>query len=185
MYRNDIFLLDMMDKIILGLLSQKSMTVYDIKIAMDKSISQFYSNSFGSINPAIKKLEQQLLITCSEHVENSRLKKTYAITSKGRQIYKAWIAEPIKQGRIKDEVLIKIFFLGDIDKIEQKKVINAYLEELTTSKETLENQKEGIENMQLSSTDQVKIKFQVSTLQFGIDYIAFKQQWFQDLLDKI
>ncbi len=175
----------MMNKIILGFLSKKDLTVYDIKIAMDKSISKFYSNSFGSINPAIKKLETQLLITCSEQIEKSRLKKTYQITPLGIQNYKEWISQPIKQGRIKDEVLIRLFFLGDSNKKEQTTLITDYLKELDSSMNNLELTKENIGKMDLSIEDKEKTKYQLSTLQFGIDYIIFKQKWFQNLLDNL
>lgn len=179
------FLLDMMDKIILGLLSKKSLTVYDIKIAMDKSISKFYSNSFGSINPAIKKLEKEKLINCVELIEKSRLKKSYTISELGINTYKEWLLTPLKQGRIKDEMLIRIFFLGDSNKQEQKKLVNDYLEELNASIKDLESTKEKINDLNLSELDKEKTKFQLSTLQFGIDYIIFKQSWFQNLLNSL
>lgn len=185
LYRNDIYRNNMIDNIILGLLLKKKLTTYDIKLAMDKSISKFYSNSFGSINPAIKKLEKNKMITCSEVVKNSRLKKIYQITKKGKESYSNWIQEPIKQGRLKDEVLIRIFFLADSDKEQQKKLIQDYLEELNTSKIGLEQTKKEIETIKLTTQQKSKIKFQISTLQFGIDYIKFKELWFQNLLSDL
>lgn len=175
----------MLNNIILGLLSKKELTVYDIKIAMDKSISQFYSSSFGSINPAIKKLEKQQFIHCTEYVERSRLKKSYKITKEGEKEYKSWLSSSIQQGRIKDEVLIRIFFLGDSNPQERKKLIANYLDVLNASRKDLENTREEIEKQKLSTKNSEKIKFQVSTLQFGLDYIAFKQKWFQNLLKEL
>lgn len=175
----------MINKVILGLLSKKDLTVYDIKIAMDNSISNFYSNSFGSINPAIKKLEQQEFISCKELIEKSRLKKLYSITKQGLESYTNWISEPIKQGRIKDEVLIRIFFLGDANKDEQERLLKEYLIVLNASKEELESKKEKIEEMNLSTEKRNEIRFQLSTLQFGVDYIEFKQKWFKNLLKNL
>lgn len=172
----------MINNIILGLLSKKALTTYDIKLAMDKSISKFYSSSFGSINPAIKKLEKNKMITCSEVVENSRLKKIYQITQKGKENYNNWIKEPIKQGRLKDEVLIRIFFLADSNKEEQEKLIRDYLEELNTSKIALEHNMKEIETIKFTAQQKINIKYQISTLQFGIDYLKFKERWFQNLL---
>jgi len=171
----------MIDNIILGLLSKKNLTTYDVKIAMDKSIRKFYSNSFGSINPAIKKLEKNKMISCSEVLENSRLKKIYQITLKGKESYNNWINEPIKQGRLKDEVLIRIFFLGDSEKKQQKKLIQDYLKELESSKLELVQTKKEIKLMKLTPEQKNNFKFQLSTLQFGIDYITFKESWFQNL----
>lgn len=174
----------MLDKIILGLLSKKDLTAYDIKVLMNKSISNFYSNSFGSINPSLKKLEKQQFITCSEKTENSRLKKFYAITHLGRKVYKNWLGEPIALGRIKDDVLARVFFLGDADKSTQQQVVSAYLEDLNSAKEDLKKiQEHSLEN--LSAQDQQKFKFQFATLQFGIDYMNFKKQWFENLINEL
>jgi PadR family transcriptional regulator AphA len=172
----------MINNIILGLLSKKKLTTYDIKLAMDKSISKFYSSSFGSINPAIKKLEKNKMISCSQIIENNRLKKIYQITQKGKENYNSWIKEPIKQGRLKDEVLIRIFFLADSDKGQQKKLIQDYIGEFNSSKIELEQTKEEIETIKLTPQQKNKIKYQIATLQFGIDYIKFKELWFQNLL---
>lgn len=172
----------MIDNILLGLLSKKELTIYDIKIIMDKSISQFYSNSFGSINPAIKKLEKNKMLTYSESVENSRLRKVYKITPRGKEKYRDWLKEPIKQGRLKDEVLIRIFFMADSDKKQRKKLIQDYLEELNSSKMSLKKKKEEIDSIQFNLQQKEGIKYQLSTLQFGIDYLTFKEKWFQELL---
>lgn len=175
----------MIDKIVLGLLSKKALTVYDIKVAMEKSINRFYSNSLGSINPAIKKLEREHLITRTEVVENNRLKKVYDITDKGKEAFRNWMAEPITQGRLKDEVLIRVFFLGDTDAVERKKLIKDYIQELNKSKEELEALQKQIRSSDLSAEQLQEVRFQMATLQFGIDYMAFKQTWFQGLLTEI
>lgn len=174
----------MVDKIILGLLSKKDLTVYDIKVAMDKSISQFYSSSFGSINPTVKKLEQKSLIQCSEEIVGSRLKKVYHITSKGRTEYDRWLSSPIQQGRIKDEFLVRVFFLGDSNQTERKQLLSEYLDELENSKQELELMTAEINNRDLSSFDQDVLKYQLATLQFGQDYFDFKQKWINRLIDE-
>lgn len=175
----------MIDKIILGLLIKQQSTTYDIKIAMEHSISKFYSNSFGSINPAIKKLEKNNLITCKELIENGRLKKLYQITPGGKNQYEQWIQQPIQQGRLKDEVLIRIFFLGDSNKEQQQKLLKDYLEVLLESKKELETTKTEIENKKWTVEQKKKIKHQLSTLQFGIDYVNFKLDWFKNLLNDL
>ncbi|HAA13043.1 MAG TPA: hypothetical protein DCE41_15670 [Cytophagales bacterium] len=175
----------MIEKMILGLLFKKDMTVYDIKVAMDKSISMFYSNSFGSINPAMKKLEKQGLITCSEQVEKSRLKKIYRISPPGKEAYTAWVTEPIQEGRLKESALARMFFLGDAGKEEQKHILLEYCGVILESRKELTDRKQEIEAMNLSQEDQEEIKFQLATLQFGIDYMEFKRKWFQKLSNEL
>lgn len=171
----------MLDKIILGFLTKRNLTTYDIKKAMEQTISHFYSNSFGSINPTIKKLEKEGCLTCQESVMKGRLKKTYEVTEKGKKEYSDWLQEPIKQGRFKDEVLIRIFFLGDANEEEQQRLLAQYLEELNASKQELLSLKLEMENKSFTEEQLKHVKYQMATLQFGIDYIQFKEQWFQKL----
>ncbi|WP_088185748.1 PadR family transcriptional regulator [Desulfosporosinus sp. FKA] len=49
----------MTEYILLGFLMQNSMTGYDIKQHMSMSTSYFIDASFGSIYPALKRLEQK------------------------------------------------------------------------------------------------------------------------------
>ncbi len=184
-YRNDICRDDMLDKIILGLLKKKDLTTYDIKIMMEKSIGNFYSNSFGSINPAIKKLEKLMLVECSEEVESGRLRKVYSITEEGLEEYAVWLSAPLTQGRIKDAVLSRIFFFEDSSKAERRRLLKEYIEELETEKKKYEEMKAGYDALDLSAKQRKQIRFQLSTLQYGIDLMAFKQTWFEELKNKL
>ena len=180
-----IYIDTMVDKIILGLLSKKALTVYDIKMAMDKSISQFYSSSFGSINPTVKKLEQHKFISCTEQVGNGRLKKTYSITPLGKAEYDAWLSSPIRQGRIKDEFLVRVFFLGDSNPKERKRLLKEYMGIVEESRESLSVLSKDIEGRDLSSISQDSLKYQQVTLQFGMDYFDFKLKWIEKMMKEL
>ena len=72
--------------IILGFLMQKSMTGYELKKAFSISFSFFSGLSYGSIYPALKKMEQQGLITMRMEIqEGLPNKKIYTITKLGRE----------------------------------------------------------------------------------------------------
>ena len=49
----------MVDYLVLGLLMYRPLTMYDIKKAMEKSTHHFFSASFGSLHPALKKLDEK------------------------------------------------------------------------------------------------------------------------------
>ena len=63
----------MFENIVLGFLSEKSMTGYEIKKQMENSTSFFYNTSFGNIYPTLKKLEASGHATCAEEVVNGSL----------------------------------------------------------------------------------------------------------------
>jgi len=175
----------MIDKIILGFLQNKELTAYNIKKGMEKSTNFFYSNSLGSINPALKKLEKNKFLICNEIVENHRLKKYYKITKKGKQKYFDWLIEPINIGRIKEQALVRLFFLGDLDSQKQINLIQGYLGELSSIIEHLNELKRGLKINKIPKEYSIKANFQFSTLDFGIDYYKFTHKWFSELLVKI
>jgi len=174
----------MLDKIILGLLQIRDLTAYDIKKAMEQSINYFYSSSFGSINPALKKLEKQKMVTCKETVENNRVKKYYKTTKKGKKMYTDWLSEPISIGRIKEDSLVRMFFMGDMDKTMKTRLLKDYLYELIETKKAFEKLRETFSEKVVPEELKEKSKFQLATLEFGIDYFQFTHDWFTEFLNK-
>jgi len=175
----------MIDKIILGYLQNKELTAYDIKKGMEKSTSFFYSSSLGSINPALKKLENNNDLICKEVVENHRVKKYYTITIKGKQKYFDWLIEPINIGRIKEQALVRLFFLGDLDKQKQIDLLKGYLTELQTVIDGFGDLKSELTSTNIPKEHEVKAKFQFATLDFGIEYYKFTHKWFSNFLKRI
>lgn len=175
----------MLDKIILGFLKIKELTAYDIKKTMDQSVSRFYSSSFGSINPALKKLEKQKYVICREAIENHRVKKYYKITETGFVNYKIWLKEPINIGRIKNEGLVRLFFMGDVDADSQKEIIKNYLKELEEIQDSFKKLKTELAKKEVPKEHIQRAKFQLTTLKFGIDYYQFTYEWFNNFLAEL
>ncbi len=182
LYRHDILLDDMIDKIILGFLKTTNLTAYDIKKTMEQSISHFHSSSLGSINPTLKKLEKQKHVVCKEVVENNRLKKYYEITKSGLNEYSNWQKEPINIGRIKEEALVRLFFMGDNDIDARKKLITDYLSKIKEIQDSLKQVKQDLSQEEIPEEYTQKAKYRLATLEFGIDYYQFTYKWFKNLL---
>ncbi|MBC7343778.1 MAG: PadR family transcriptional regulator, partial [Clostridia bacterium] len=83
-----------MEHVILGFLTMGDMTGYDIKRLMSISTSFFYDASYGSIYPALRKLEERGLVKSSEAIESGRLRKVYSITDEGREEFLRWLGGP-------------------------------------------------------------------------------------------
>ncbi len=96
---------------ILGVLSQGPMSGYDIKKFIERSISNFWSESYGQIYPLLKQLtEEGLASSQSEKQPGKPERYVYMLTGKGWQALRGWLAEPAEYtvGRI--EILLKLFF---------------------------------------------------------------------------
>lgn len=96
---------------LLGVLSHKSGSGYDIKKFCDESIGYFWNENFGHIYPVLKKLEEENLITkTTEENEGHPQKNIYSITQKGKDELNQWLKLPIDKAPRRSEMLLKIFF---------------------------------------------------------------------------
>ncbi|BCN29167.1 PadR family transcriptional regulator [Anaeromicropila herbilytica] len=102
--------------LILGLLSEESLSGYEIKKIVDMRFSFFWSESFGQIYPQLKKLSEDKLIEeiSLNELESNRASKKYSITDKGRVELKEWLEEPVEKETVRYEILLKMYFSNNI-----------------------------------------------------------------------
>lgn len=202
-----------MDKIILGILMLKRVTIYEIRNIIKLNFQSMCSDSMGSIQVAIKKLLSKEMIIYDEFVENGRNKKVYSITSSGRTFFLEWLNTPIDMSKTKNIELGKLLFMGLASRenrinlisevIENTKKELEYLESILHSLEDsdykrsqyLEGVQKDPEYMQgiIDATGNEDIeeniknisKFKKLTLQLGMDSTEFQLQWFKKLKNKL
>ena len=98
---------------LLGMLSLRPMSGYDIRQVMEDATSNFWSESFGQIYPALKKLAAEGLAEVDTQQPNGeRLRKVYKLTAAGKARAKQWLASPCVRQVPREELLLKLFF-GD------------------------------------------------------------------------
>ncbi|WP_137596726.1 PadR family transcriptional regulator [Paucilactobacillus kaifaensis] len=99
--------------IILGLLSEKELTGYDITKAFDSDIGEFWSANHSQIYPLLKRLEDDQLISHRLTITGEKLeKKVYSITDQGAKELNQWIGEPTPAlSATKDEFILKLYFI--------------------------------------------------------------------------
>lgn len=81
---------------ILGLLAAHPWTGYEISRLFADTPMGVHSSSPGSIYPAIKRLQAAGLVETTPHPDNPEGSKTaFAITKKGRKIFRDWLMTPV------------------------------------------------------------------------------------------
>lgn len=135
-----------MENIILSLLLIKSMTVYEMRMFIQQSLSTVCSDSLGSIQVAIKKLKDKQCVTYREYVENNIMKIEYSITECGLEQFNEWIQTPMNLQKIKNMEEGKFFFLGMAPKEIRVQSIRSYIESLRIEKEKLVSIQKYIES---------------------------------------
>lgn len=182
-----------MDKIILGLLTMRDMTGYEMRSRIKNHFSLMCSDSAGSLQAALQKLLTAGMITCEEYVENGVNKKMYSITEKGRKAFYDWEEQPMNHRKAKNMELAKLFFMGQVDKEKRTPLLNAYLDQLTGEQQSLVALKENImqsiaPHLEQHAEDREaldRFQYQIATLDYGIAIFNFEIQWYRQFLKGI
>ncbi len=123
--------------IILGILSYKPRTGYDIHKLVKTRMGPFLDISYSQIYPTLHHLEKENLLTKKVEINNrGQNRKIYEITSEGKNKLKDWLTKPAKPETFKIELLLKVAF-GE--KASEEDIITHIQEFKTRNVKQLEN----------------------------------------------
>ncbi|MFD1483666.1 PadR family transcriptional regulator [Lacticaseibacillus baoqingensis] len=101
--------------IILGLVTDQPRTGYELTKAFDNDIGEFWSAQHSQIYPQLKTLEAKGWLTHTEEITGEKLnRKRYAATKSGKAALNDWLtaaSEPVSGA--KDEFVLKLYFIHD------------------------------------------------------------------------
>ncbi|MBU4173492.1 MAG: PadR family transcriptional regulator [Actinobacteria bacterium] len=93
----------MLDLAILGLLKEKPMHGYELKKRLSYMLGHFWSVSYGSLYPAMKRLEKSGSIERAYSVkEKTRHRNVYRITPAGNEKFMALLADKVSKDSLAD-----------------------------------------------------------------------------------
>ena len=98
--------------LILGMLSiEPNRSGYDIRKAVESSVSYFWRESYGQIYPTLKRLAAEgLIIPRRPGLKGRPERQEYSLSAKGRAHLREWLAAPYRDYPIRSEFLLKLFF---------------------------------------------------------------------------
>ena len=156
---------------LLGFLMSRSMTGYELKKKFSTSFSFFSGLSYGSIYPALKKMEKEGWLTLEVKIQNgSPNRKVYTITDEGRKVFLENLRAPFSLERPKDAFLARLFFFSHLPPEER----------LETAKRHLETVREIQRSLRA-------VEFQVSERADEYQYLCytFGVRFFEDLVRNV
>jgi DNA-binding PadR family transcriptional regulator len=157
--------------ILLGFLAYQSMTGYELKKYFSISFSFFSGLSYGSIYPALRKMEKEGLITMQVEVQDGAPnRKVYTITDLGRNAFTKALESPFHLERQKNAFLTRLFFFAHLPQEARKNIATKYLHAVKQVQEELESARPQIE----THAD----RYQHLSFQFGV-------RFFQDMVRNI
>lgn len=100
---------------ILGALTLRPMSGYDIRKFIQGSTANFWRESYGQLYPSLRELTDDGLVTRrAEPQEGKPDRYVYSITPQGRSALRDWLAEPAELEVPRSELLLKLFFGAEV-----------------------------------------------------------------------
>lgn len=121
---------------ILGLLTYRPMTGYDLKQVFDSSINYFWTAHQSQIYRELSALEGKGYVDSRIELQEKRPdRKVYRITSEGEQELQHWLEQfpAVLTTPVREELLVRIFFASRLPLSELKFQLQRFLRERQSS----------------------------------------------------
>lgn len=112
---------------ILGILSYKSMTGYDLKKIIQNSTFMHWSGNNNQIYKSLTELLDKGLVTnIVKYQDNLPTKKIYTITNEGLIALNEWVLSPVEQSEIKKPFLVQLAWSKQLNTSELNMLLDGY-----------------------------------------------------------
>ena len=103
--------------VILGLLSQKSRSGYDLSAELSGALEEFWSANHSQIYPELKRLNEEGLVSYHVEITGTVLeRKVYSLTKAGRADFHQWLhREEDLAAPPKDTFRLRMFFSNEME----------------------------------------------------------------------
>lgn len=95
---------------VLGLLSLRSWTTYELAKQVQRSLGWFWPRAERKLYDEPKRLVGEGLATAKREMDGARPRTVYRVTARGRQALRRWLDEPPAPPTLEFEGMVKVFF---------------------------------------------------------------------------
>ena len=170
-----------MAHVVLGLLMLWPQSLYELTKNFQAGVSLFYSASTGSIKRALDRLLVDGHVEISA-AEGPRGKKTYAITTSGRQEFHRWMLTDLTGADYEVSVLARTYFLGLIDASDRPSIAANIEQRIRLDLDRLEHLEAQVSTTHIPEGLEEVGKFQLATLQYGLATCRTALAWVKKYL---
>mgnify|MGYP001074390576 CR=1 FL=1 len=161
--------------LVLGLLSERPMTGYDIKKHVTGTLTAVTNASYGTLYPTLHKLLTEGAVAVQEVPQKGRpSKKVYRITDHGRHELETWLKLPAAADQVRREFLLKLYLAKDLSSQHLLKLISTRRDEIEATLQTLRSEKDGVSN-----------PCQAWVVDYSLSLCEAEIDWLQQLKDQI
>lgn len=174
---------------LLGLLTYRPMTGYELKQVMDQSTTHFWHAKLSQIYVTLKGLEEEGLVASTLQEQQERPdRRIYQITPAGRADFSQWLSQPETELAPKKEtILLKLFFAAQLNR-------RALLAQLTLQRDLHRKQAEyyhtevarAIEQATEGVPELARDKlFWEASRRFGEEYEELYARWLEEVIGMV
>ena len=172
---------------LLGILSLRAMSGYEIRKTVDESIGNFWRESYGQIYPTLKRLVAEGLAEVKpERVraggKGAGSRTVYGLTPKGRVRLRAWLKTPSVEQVPRNEMLLKIFFARQVSPEVVRRQVEAFRERHAVEMERYAEIARWMGTAHASHPDR---PYWEMTLAFGCAESEAYLRWSEGVLNKL
>lgn len=170
---------------ILGFLSFKPFSGYDLKKAFDNSVRHFWPANQSQIYRTLSQMTDEGLIEKEVIEREERLDmKIYSITKAGRAELHEWLATPLPPKDVREALLIQVFFGG---KLSDDELLNLFHHEKKITEEGLltYNTVYQATTAQPDINDPRSFYLSMLTLEYGIKSNRALLEWLNSAIERI
>ena len=110
---------------LLGVLSLREMSGYDIKRSFDRAVHFVWNAADSQIYRELRRMEEEALISSRLiHQDGKPNKRLYQLTPQGAKVLDDWLVSPVEQPYDKEPFLMRMFFMGRVDSEDASRVLS-------------------------------------------------------------
>ena len=167
---------------ILGLISQKPMSGYDLRKVFTTTPMGHFSSSPGAIYPALKRLEADNFVAGEIEGQNTlRPRRVYTLTKMGKERLVQRLSEPVTSEDIiwrMDDLILRFPFIGNI--LGREKTLHFLKVLLQQIEVYIPSLQEHLDNMKDESSP-----YGTFAMQHGIETYQAHARWARRVIDQL
>jgi len=170
---------------ILGFLSLKPMTGYDLKKVFDRSVRHFWPANQSQIYRTLSELRSEGFVEQEVVEREDRLDmKIYSITDPGQQELNLWLSTPLPEQDYREAFLIQIYFGGKLTDTDVITLIKHEIKNLQSANEQYTAML-GLYRGKMQQNPTRELFFSVIPLEYGLTSNQSALNWLNKVLDRI
>ncbi len=171
---------------LLGFLSLRPLTGYDLKRLFDTSVQHFWTADQAQIYRTLAQLAEEGLVEVRVVAQGKRPdRKEHRLTEAGLSELEAWLRSPLQSLPVREPFLLRLFFAGRLPKEEVSALFNARRAEAEELLGELEGLLAELSVGRSGRAPDQSQRLQLATLDNGIRHVRAELEWLESLTTQI